>query len=231
MALCQRVLGRGSRTNLKRLGQVFLHSASYEAQRIFGWNREPIGDLDLTTIVEPQNGEFDSRLLRNGLGRFATGITVITTCGADGKLEGLTANSFSAVSLDPPLVLWSLDRITPSFERFQNSGYFAVNVLAAHQRETANHFAKTLLDKFVDIDWFAGLYNCPLLSEQLASFECQTVNVIDGGDHAIFLGRVDRFRYDVGDPLIFSAGQYCLAARLPEDTKGPDAKADLSNLL
>ena len=147
----------------------------------------------------------DQRHLRHALGRFATGVTVITTR----TLEGLTANSFSAVSLDPPLVLWSLRRNASSLSSFQGSGYFAVNVLGAHQCDLSRRFATPAADKFAGLTFSAGLGGCPLFEDTLASFECSTEHTVVGGDHIIFIGRVHRATYRDGEPLIFSAGQYC----------------------
>ena len=151
----------------------------------------------------------DQRHLRQALGRFATGVTVIATRTVEGKLEGLTANSFSAVSLDPPLVLWSLRRNAPSLDSFLNSGYFAVSVLAANQSDLSRHFATPAEDKFATAAHAAGLGGCPVLQDALASFECSTEHTVVGGDHIIFIGRVHRATYRDGEPLIFSAGQYC----------------------
>ena len=151
----------------------------------------------------------DQRHLRHALGRFATGVTVITTRTPQGKLEGLTANSFSAVSLDPPLVLWSLRRNASSLSSFLESGYFAVNVLGAHQCDLSRRFATPAPDKFAGLTFTAGLGGCPLLQDTLASFECSTEHTVVGGDHIIFIGRVHRATYRDGEPLIFSAGQYC----------------------
>ena len=151
----------------------------------------------------------DQRHLRHAMGRFATGVTVITTRTGDGKLEALTANSFSAVSLDPPLVLWSLGRNAKSLTSFRDSGYFAVNVLAADQCELSRHFAMRGENKFANLAYTTGLGGCPLLSDTLASFQCMTENTVVGGDHIIFIGRVRQATYRDGEPLIFSAGQYC----------------------
>lgn len=156
----------------------------------------------------------DQRHLRHALGRFATGVTVITTRTPDGKLEGLTANSFSAVSLDPPLVLWSLRRNAPSLQSFLDSGYFAVNVLASNQSDLSRHFATPAKDKFVACSYRPGLGGCPLLPDTLAGFECSTEHTVIGGDHLIFIGRVRRAAYREGEPLIFSAGQYCTPSLL-----------------
>ncbi|MEO1017973.1 MAG: flavin reductase family protein [Pseudomonadota bacterium] len=162
---------------------------------------------------------FDQRLLRNALGRFATGITVITTRTLDGRLEGLTANSFASVSLEPPLVLWSLDRATSSLPDFQTSGFFAVSVLGQHQRAVAHNFAESTADKFATIAWSAGHGGCPLLDDRLASFECSTERQIEAGDHIIFLGRVLNFDERVGEPLVFSGGHYTAIRHLPDETE------------
>jgi flavin reductase (DIM6/NTAB) family NADH-FMN oxidoreductase RutF len=151
----------------------------------------------------------DQRHLRHALGRFATGVTVISTRTRHGKLEALTANSFSAVSLDPPLVLWSLRRDADSLPSFLDSGHFAVNVLAADQCDLSRHFAIRAENKFANLAYATGLGGCPLLSDTLASFQCTTENTVVGGDHIIFIGRVHRATYRDGEPLIFSAGQYC----------------------
>ena len=150
----------------------------------------------------------DARGLRSALGRFATGVTVITTCDRDGRLEGLTANSFSAVSLDPPLVLWSLRRHAPSLQRFLAARRFAVNVLSTRQRDIARHFARRHADKFAGVAHCAGHGGCPLITDALATFECDVEATPEGGDHVIFIGRVIRAAFRDGDPLIFSDGRY-----------------------
>jgi len=168
------------------------------------------------------DGTHDSRQLRNALGRFPTGVTVITTQ-SDGKREGLTANSFSALSLDPPLVLWSIVRKSASLPGFLASGYFAINILAASQTDLSHRFATPHSDKFEGCQVEEGLGGSPLLAGTLASFECQTERTLDGGDHVLFVGRVLRVRYGDGDPLIFSAGRYCT----PLPMRAPTAQADI----
>jgi flavin reductase (DIM6/NTAB) family NADH-FMN oxidoreductase RutF len=162
----------------------------------------------------PSNEEtVDAREFRNALGRFATGVTVITTRSPAGKLEGLTANSFSALSLDPPLVLWSIRRSAPSLPGFLAASGFAVNVLAADQRELAADFATASIDKFADVPFAIGLRGYPILAGSIAVLECQTENTIEGGDHLIFIGRVVAASYCDGEPLVFSRGQYCVPVR------------------
>jgi flavin reductase (DIM6/NTAB) family NADH-FMN oxidoreductase RutF len=162
------------------------------------------------------NGEMvDPRQLRNALGRFATGVTVITTQTPGGKLEGLTANSFSALSLDPPLVLWSIRLSAPSLPGFLAASGFAVNVLASEQRKLAAHFAAAALDKFADIPFSIGERGSPVLPGSLAVFECRTENTIEGGDHLIFIGRVVGASYCDGEPLVFSSGEFCIPMKHP----------------
>jgi len=150
----------------------------------------------------------DERHLRNALGRFVTGVTVITTRTAEGKLEGLTANSFAAVSLDPPLVLWSLKATASSLPSFESASHFAVNVLGAWQFALSDHFAKRNPDKFQSVVHAPGIGGCPLLFGALATFECTKQTSVVGGDHVVFFGRVERAAYRDGEPLIFSAGRY-----------------------
>jgi flavin reductase (DIM6/NTAB) family NADH-FMN oxidoreductase RutF len=158
--------------------------------------------------IEFDREAMDPGLLRQALGRFATGVTVITTRTADAKYEGLTANSFSAVSLDPPLVLWSLRLTAPSLDSFRQSGHFAVNVLSSAQSAVSRHFATPRHDKFAAIEFASGIGGCPTLQESLAIFECRTESTIEGGDHIIFIGRVIRAQYREGEPLIFAHGRY-----------------------
>lgn len=168
------------------------------------------------------DGTHDARQLRNALGRFATGVTVVTTSAA-GKREGMTANSFSALSLDPPLVLWSIVRRAPSLPNFLAAGRFAINVLHASQAALSHRFATPQKDKFEGVEIESGLHGLPLLPGALASFECRTEQAIDGGDHILFVGRVQRIRYAEGDPLIFSGGRYCTALPM----RAPWAESDL----
>jgi flavin reductase (DIM6/NTAB) family NADH-FMN oxidoreductase RutF len=166
--------------------------------------------------IDCREAPADPQRLRQALGRFATGVTVITTRHPDGRLVGLTANSFSSVSLDPPLVLWSLRRQAPSLESFTASGWFAVNVLGAHQCDLSRQFATPHADKFATIPHEPGLGGCPLLQDSLAQFECRLQDSLLGGDHMIFIGSVERARHREGEPLIFSAGRYCTPALLAD---------------
>ncbi|MFN0163399.1 MAG: flavin reductase family protein [Burkholderiales bacterium] len=150
----------------------------------------------------------DPRALRNALGRFATGVTVITTRAPDGKREGLTANSFAALSLAPPLVLWSLGLKANSLAGFVAAGRFAVHVLRSSQTDLSHRFATPAPDKFAGLEIVDGPGGVPILPGVLARFECTIERTVEAGDHLLFVGRVERLAYDDGEPLVFSAGQY-----------------------
>ncbi len=169
------------------------------------------------------DGSHDTRELRNALGRFPTGVTVITTRTPAGKREGLTANSFSALSLDPPLVLWSIGRKSNSLASFMESGHFAINVLRADQADVSHRFATPSADKFAGLTVSTGVGGSPLLPGVLASFECEIESTIEGGDHLLFVGRVHRIAYGEGEPLIFNAGRYSTAQPL----RAGSAQSDL----
>lgn len=158
--------------------------------------------------MDRQTTMTDGRELRRALGRFATGVTIVTTRAPDGRCEGLTANSFSSVSLDPPLVLWSLDRRAPSLPGFEAAEHFVVHVLASHQQALSGRFATPAADKFAALPTRDGLGGCPLLADCLARFECSVHQRVLAGDHVVFIGRVERMFHRDGEPLVFCAGQY-----------------------
>lgn len=146
---------------------------------------------------------------RNALGSFATGITVITAVGPRGELIGITASSFNSVSLDPPLVLFSLNRRAYSLRAFLSSQTFAVNILREEQEDISNKFAKALEDKWSDMDYETWETGCPIITGSLASFECKIRHTYHGGDHVIFVGEVLRLAHDPnGRPLVFYGGKY-----------------------
>ncbi len=149
------------------------------------------------------------REFRNALGTFATGVTIITTMSRENKPIGLTANSFTSVSLDPPLVLFCLDRRSYSFAHFQQSTHFAVNVLASGQQEISRHFAQPSEDKWAAMVLDLCAVGCPAFKDALAIFECATHRIHDGGDHIIIVGNVLSFNYrHEGAPLLFYRGRY-----------------------
>ena len=171
-------------------------------------------DMDTLNLLDSDRLH-DVRSLRNALGRFATGVTVVTTRTPEGKLEGLTANSFTAVSLDPPLVLWSLRKAAPSLQSFLDAKCFAVNVLANSQSHLSKHFSTPVASKFEQQEYEEGLDGCPLLRrDTLAIFECRTHQIVEAGDHTVFIGKVVLAHYRDGEPLVFAAGQYGTHSRL-----------------
>jgi flavin reductase (DIM6/NTAB) family NADH-FMN oxidoreductase RutF len=164
-----------------------------------------------------ENGDgFDARELRRALGQFTTGVTVVTTRGADGRRVGVTANSFSSVSLDPPLVLWCLDRQASSLAAFAESTHFAINVLSAEQHHLSRQFATPADDKFAGVDAIDGAAGIPLLEGVVARYLCRNVREIDAGDHVIFLGHVESFETFEREPLVFHSGVYRIVTRHPE---------------
>jgi flavin reductase (DIM6/NTAB) family NADH-FMN oxidoreductase RutF/DNA-binding MarR family transcriptional regulator len=156
----------------------------------------------------------DSRAYRRALGHFATGVTIITTS-ADGQLGGMTANSFSSVSLDPPLIQWALGKRSQSLSLFRQAERFAVNVLASDQVELASHFARSGGDKFAGVEWQPGSGGAPLFPGVAATFECRTHSTVDAGDHFIVLGEVERFTRNDRPLLLFSHGRFGLAVDYP----------------
>jgi len=164
--------------------------------------------------VEAGHPAADPAAFRRSLGQFATGVTIITAA-ANGKHVGMTPNSFSSVSLDPPLVLWSAKRTSQSFPVFEAATHFAVNVLASDQMALSRHFARSGDDKFKDLPWRSGIGGAPILEGVVCVLECRKAETYPGGDHLIMLGAVERFaRYDRG-ALLFAQGRYCVAADFP----------------
>ena len=150
----------------------------------------------------------DPRALRNALGRFATGVTIVTCLDAQGQAIGLTANSFNSLSLEPALVLWSLRQTSPSLAAFSRASHYAINVLGEAQVELSRRFASPQLDKFADGPWGAGVGGVPLLGACAATFECEALSHQTAGDHLLFIGRVLRFNESSVPPLLFQAGHY-----------------------
>jgi len=164
----------------------------------------------LAPVIEsPAPVPTDTRALRNALGRFATGVAVVTAIDPDGHPVGLTINSFAAVSLEPPLVLWSLANSSHNLEAFRRASHHCVNVLAAGQVDISNRFATWPVDRFAGLPWHPGLGGAPRLEGCCASFEVCNEIQHTGGDHLIFLARVERFEHDsVLSPLLFHGGRY-----------------------
>src|SRR5450756_1600886 len=163
---------------------------------------------DPANELSSDHSPVDPRDFRNALGTYATGVTVITAAGADGKPYGLTCNSFASVSLNPPLVLWSLVIYSQSMGVFQNASHFAVNVLGASQQALAVRFATPSEDRFAGVAWTPGLGNAPILTDSVANFQCRAADRYYGGDHVIFLGAVEAYAYNRQEPLLFARGGY-----------------------
>ncbi len=155
---------------------------------------------------------FDQRELRNALGRFATGVTIVTAKADDGTRVGVTVSSFNTVSLEPPLVLWSLDRRSGTLPVFETATHFAVSVLGTDQIELSNTFASRDAGKFDGVKCGEGAGGAPLIPASLATFECRNAHQYDGGDHVIFVGEVVAFDRREGVALLFHDGAYCVAA-------------------
>lgn len=151
----------------------------------------------------------DPRKFRDALGCFATGVTIVTARAIDGELLGITANSFSSVSLNPPLILFSLGRHAYSLKKFEECGHFAVNVLREGQRDLSASFATPLVDKFSSSNYSFCKSGCPVFDDALAIFDCAVRFRYDGGDHIIFVGEVNEMRIsEEGSPLLYFRGRY-----------------------
>lgn len=150
-----------------------------------------------------------TRELRNALGTFATGVTVVTARDANEQPFGMTANSFASVSLEPPMILWNVAKDAWCYERFRGCEYFAVHVLKQSQQGLSEHFARRSNDKFSDIPWQVADYGVPQLDEYIACFVCETIDRIDAGDHLILLANVVAHDVQSHDsPLLFHRGLY-----------------------
>jgi flavin reductase (DIM6/NTAB) family NADH-FMN oxidoreductase RutF len=167
---------------------------------------------------------FDVKAYRRTLGCFATGVTIITTRRQDGESAGLTVNSFNSVSLDPPLVLWSLSLYSQNLPAFQEASHFAVNILAADQAFLSQRFAASTASKFENVNVTFGAGGVPLIEGCAAYLECRQEYRHYGGDHIIFIGRVVNFVCTDREPLIFCRGEYVVGRPLLSDTGGESSK-------
>lgn len=162
----------------------------------------------MSGAADAPRGLFDPVALRRALGRFTTGVTIVTCIDAAGERVGLTANSFQSLSLEPPLVLWSLRRVSPSLAAFEAAGHFAVNVLEESQIQLSRRFAAGGEDRFTEGDWSPGLHGAPVLQGCTAVFECIRLTRQDAGDHVLFVGQVLAYSQSAGAPLVYQAGHY-----------------------
>lgn len=172
--------------------------------------------LSPPSFLRAQAPGFTQREFRDALGCFATGVTVVTALGPDGTPVGLTANSFNSVSLDPPLVLWSLGRKSSTMAVFNHCTHYAVNVLSAAQVGMAQQFATRGVDRFAGVPHTVGAHGIPLLIGALATFECFSRSRYQEGDHVIFVGEVEHCHRASpnadtpagGAPLLYHGGKF-----------------------
>lgn len=167
-----------------------------------------IQEKGMNSYQKSEEQAIDPMKFRRALGNFATGVTIITAQNAKGEKVGVTANSFNSVSLDPPLILWSIDKKSTSFEVFKNSSHFAVNILSGSQIEVSNKFAKRNIDKFEGANYRLGVGNAPVLENCSAVFECELFQIVEGGDHWIIIGKVVNFQDEGRSPLVYHQGAY-----------------------
>lgn len=165
--------------------------------------------------VPAQDDGLDARQLRTAFGHFATGVAVVTARAEDGRRIGMTINSLASVSLDPPLLLWSIGRTSRNYDAFTRASHFAVHVLGEHQEDLAYSFFRTDADRFEGVETRDGRHGPPLLAGCLVRFECRLAQVIDAGDHGILLGRILDVDETPGSPLLFFRGRFGKA--LPHD--------------
>lgn len=145
---------------------------------------------------------------RAALGRFASGVTVVTTKDNAGKLHGMTVSAFCSVSMNPPLILICVMKTTPCHYAFEESRVFVVNVLSENQQYLSNHFASRHHDKFEGIDFSEGVFGIPVLNNCLVNLECTLRHSYDGGDHSIFVGEIQKATVQDGKPLAYFHGKY-----------------------
>ena len=149
----------------------------------------------------------DTKLLKKTLGKYLTGVTIVTSTDYDGNPIGMTVNSFTSVSLQPSLVLWCIDKKQPSYNSFMNANGYAVNILSKDQNDLCYKFASQLDDKFENVNWKRSENGFPLVKNSLAWFDCKKWNYYSGGDHQILVGEVTSFDSFELEPLTYWNGQ------------------------
>jgi flavin reductase (DIM6/NTAB) family NADH-FMN oxidoreductase RutF len=170
-----------------------------------------IAEADACPVEETSWGSVDVQpaTLRKLLGTYPTGVAIVTTRASDGRPVGLTINSFASLSLDPPLVLWSLVNRSPSMLAFRECTHFAINVLSGDHESLARRFASAAVpDKFADVAWHTAPEGVPALDEAIATLVCAHDHCRDTGDHLLFVGRVVRTASREGAPLVFHSGRF-----------------------
>ncbi len=152
--------------------------------------------------------QIDPMKFRRALGNFTTGVTIMTAQNEQGEKVGVTANSFNSVSLDPPLILWSIDKKSSSFPVFEQASHFAVNILSGSQIDLSNKFSRRNIDKYEGTGFQEGAGSAPILDHCSAVFECEKHQIIEGGDHWIMIGKVVNFHDEGRSPLVYHQGAY-----------------------
>ncbi len=186
----------------------------------------------MTEASASRRKPFDTREMRDVLSSFATGVTIVTCCDSQGAPVGITASSFNSVSMEPPLILWSLAKTALSAEAFRAAAHFAVHVLAVDQVDLSNRFAKSGTDKFSGVDYATDRNGVPLLGGTASRFDCSTWQVYEGGDHWIIVGEVENIARENKDGLVFSAGTYASATPIrAADRRRLEPESDLPNPL
>ena len=145
---------------------------------------------------------------RAALGRFPSGVTVVTTKDATGRFHGITVSAFSSVSLEPPMILVCIEKTTGTHYAFQESEFFVVNILAEGQEELSNHFASQIPDKFDSVDYHLGIGEIPVLENAFVTLECRLAYAHEGGDHTIFVGLIEKSSVENGKPLVYWHSNY-----------------------
>jgi flavin reductase (DIM6/NTAB) family NADH-FMN oxidoreductase RutF len=158
----------------------------------------------------PNSPAFDPAVFRKTLGRFATGITIVTTCDPQGELHGVTVNSFTSVSLTPPLVLFCLGKSSTSLEAMLAANSFSINILSDKQEAISTRFASRLDNRFDGVEWTPGQTGSPLLAGALATLDCRKHQTIEAGDHFILIGEVLAASWHEGDPILYFGSKYRL---------------------
>ena len=162
----------------------------------------------------------DESTFRLACGHFATGVSIVTMRDTDGERHGLTANSFTSVSLDPPLILVCVDKRIATYPVMERAGGWLVNILTDEQEELSRRFATPDIDKFAGMKTEDGPYGAPRIASSLAYLAARAYAQYDGGDHGIFVGEVTEIEYTEGDPLVFYKGMY----GIPDATRVPPAR-------
>ena len=183
-----------------------------------------MNEYTATSNLESGDPGDDGRAFRRALGQYATGVTIVTASNGM-RHVGVTANSFSSVSLEPPLILWSIDRKSSSLDTFLEATHFAVNVLEQEQTELCAKFSRTSEEKFLGVDWKHGIGGVPLLQGAILQLQCKREVEYDGGDHLIMVGRVEHYTRHHGEPLLFSGGRYMRAVDRPVTETGSTTTA------